>query len=107
MSDAAHAVSTCSSNDKTEISVNNQSSRRVGFNLNPDKQLTKIIDDAEIENFTIEVNNSGQNVNIKCNSGSYVKVAKPSLSRKTRNSIDNCNNVFPSVFLAQRQKSRS
>ena len=57
----------------------NTLTRQFNCALNSDKQLKKIVDDAHLPNFKTEVNNSGYNVNIRCNSGTYAKVVKPTL----------------------------
>jgi hypothetical protein len=53
--------------------------RQFNCALNTSKQIDKVIHDAALEPFTVEVNNSSKNVNIQCNSGSFIKVVKPSL----------------------------
>ena len=51
--------------------------RQFNCAINPTKQLDKVIDDAKLPPITLEVNNSGHNVNLKCNSGTYAKLVKP------------------------------
>ena len=58
---------------------NAMKTRQFNCAMNPDKQLDKVINDANLPNFSLEVNNSGFNVNIRCNSGTYLKVVKPSI----------------------------
>ena len=48
--------------------------------MNPNVQLDKIINDAHLPNFSLEVNNSGFNMNIRCNSGTYARVVKPTIA---------------------------
>ena len=54
--------------------------RQFQCSLNPVTQLDKIINDAHLPNFKLEVNNSGFNVNIRCNSGTYARVVKPTIA---------------------------
>lgn len=49
--------------------------RTVPYHINKDRQLSKIIDDADKPDIEIEVNNSAKNVNLHCNSGFYSEVA--------------------------------
>ena len=57
----------------------NNLTRQLNCSLNPTAQIDKIINYANLPNFTVEVNNSGYNVNIRCNSGTYAKVVKPTI----------------------------
>ena len=57
----------------------NTLTRQFNCSLNPTAQLDKIVNDANLPNFTLEVNNSGYNVNIRYNSGTYAKVVKPTI----------------------------
>ena len=51
--------------------------RQVNCEMNPTKQLDKVINDANLPPISMEVNNSGYNVNIKCTSGTYAELVKP------------------------------
>ena len=62
--------------------------------MNPNVQLDKIINDAHLQNFTVEANNSGFNVNIRCNSGTYAKVAKPTILTFDNGFSATANNFF-------------
>ena len=50
------------------------------YQLNKVKQVAKLVKDSAIDNFEVEVLDSGRNVNIKCNSGFYEAVAKPAFA---------------------------
>ena len=63
-----------------ELLNGSKQTRQFNCSLNPTAQLDKIINDAHLPNFSLEVKNSGFNVNIRCNSGTYAKVVKPTLS---------------------------
>ena len=73
----------CSSDEKINISKDITKSSNVTkqfhCTMNPNVQLDKIINDANQPNFLVEANNSGFNVNIRCNSGTYAKVARPTI----------------------------
>ena len=53
--------------------------RQVGYALNRNKQLKKVMKDASANDFEIEINSNMENVNINCNTGFYSKVAIPTL----------------------------
>ena len=53
--------------------------RHAAFALNCTKQLKNLRKDAIIEDFDIVINNHEENVNVKCSSGFYLKVASPAL----------------------------
>ena len=52
--------------------------RTASYSLNQSKQVTKIREDANINDYEVTVNNNDQNVTIKCSSGFYIQVAKAS-----------------------------
>ena len=66
--------------DMTIASTACNQTRQFNCSLNPATQLDKIINDAHLPNFKLEVNNSGYNVNIRCNSGTYARVVKPTIT---------------------------
>ena len=53
--------------------------RQFNCAMNQKVQIEKIIQHAKLPAFETEVNNSGQNVNIQCNSAVYAKVVNPAL----------------------------
>ena len=48
----------------------NPKTRQYNCAMNPQKQLDKLVKDAKLPTFNLEVKNIGFNLNIKCNSGS-------------------------------------
>jgi hypothetical protein len=46
--------------------------RTDSFSLNQSKQVTKIREDAKLNDYEVTVNNGDQNVTIKCSSGFYI-----------------------------------
>ena len=54
--------------------------RTASFSLNQSKQVTKIREDAKLNDYEVTVNNGDQNVTIKCSSGFYIQVAKASFA---------------------------
>ena len=68
--------------------------RQFNCAINPTKQLDKVINDAHLPNFIVEVNNSGYNVNIRCNSGTYAKVVKPSIQTLSANFSGTVDNII-------------
>ena len=58
------------------------------FELNHAKQAEKIVNDANNPDFDIKCNDNNRNININCNSGFYLQVAKPSLHQLATDSID-------------------
>ena len=46
-------------------------------NLNAEKQMAKILGNTETPSVTLEINDGGNSVNLKCNAGFFIKVAKP------------------------------
>ena len=53
--------------------------RKADFRFNKDKQLRKLGQDANRPDVEIEVNNSGENVNVRCSTGFYAEVVIPSI----------------------------
>ena len=58
-------------NNDNVIDITKNQTRQFNCAMNPMKQLDKVINDATLPPLTVEINNAGQNVNIKCNSGLY------------------------------------
>ena len=56
------------------------STRHTGFSLDQSKQTKNLKKDALIVNYDTVVNNYNENVNVKCSSGFYLKVANPGSS---------------------------
>ena len=56
------------------------SHRYAPYTLNQQKQVSKLIRDASIPDFSIEELDSGRILNVKCNTGFYEAVAKPAFS---------------------------
>ena len=57
----------------------------LNYNLNLEKQLENMVDDADIDDLTIEVNDSSKNINLKCNPGFYTHVGSSVLSSLSTN----------------------
>ena len=55
------------------------STRHTGFSLDQSKQTNNLKKDALVVNYDTVVNNYNENVNVKCSSGFYLKVANPAL----------------------------
>ena len=54
--------------------------RIANYALNQTKQTNKIVKDTSIEDFEVTLNNNDSNANIKCSTGFYVQVAKPTFA---------------------------
>ena len=52
--------------------------------MDRNKQLKKLVKDAAVEDFTIEVNKNKENVNVTCSTGFYSTVAIPALQSLSR-----------------------
>jgi hypothetical protein len=61
--------------------------RKASYSLNQAKQMSKIRDDAALDDFQVTVNNNDQNVTIKCSSGFYIQVAKASFVTMKKHSV--------------------
>ena len=55
--------------------------RTAPYNLNRDKQVSKLLSDAAIDDFTINVSPTEQNINIVCSTGFYSLVVLPTFSK--------------------------
>ena len=51
--------------------------RHTGIALNQSKLLKNLQKDADINDYDTVINNFNENINVKCSSGFYVKVASP------------------------------
>ena len=51
--------------------------RTSNYTLNKEKQIEKIVKDASATDYDVNINSSDQNVTIKCSTGFYIQVAKP------------------------------
>ena len=67
--------------------------RSATYSLNKDKQITKIVKDAEKQDYEINVNNNEENVTIKCSTGFYIQVAKPSFVTLENGSVLSNSNI--------------
>ena len=63
--------------------------RHANYALNQTKQTTKIVEDAAIDDYSVSINNSDQNITIKCSSGFYLQVAKPCFTTLKDGSVMN------------------
>ena len=61
----------------SDLSSVSHHTRTAEFFFNQDKQERAIQADAQIEDYTVTVNNYDENCSIKCSSGFYMAVAKP------------------------------
>jgi hypothetical protein len=64
----------------TDIPEHAENVRRASYNLNRTKQVTKLANDAMINDFEINVSPTEQNVNIICSTGFYSLVVLPAFS---------------------------
>ena len=71
--------------------------REEEFQLNQNKQVKELQDDANIQDFEVTINNYDENATIKCNSGFYFQVAKPSFSSLSRHTTLYCLDVSMTV----------
>ena len=62
-----------------------EATNTLNYDLNLEKQLENIVNDADIDDLTIEVNDSSKNINLKCNPGFYTHVGSSVLSSLTTN----------------------
>ena len=77
------------------ITSNQQTSshRTANFSLNKDKQIGGLIADANLNDFSINVNDSDKNVNIHCSTAFYDKVAKPVMCGLSMDTTLNFGNI--------------
>ena len=76
--DSPYEASLCTRNSSTS---QHQQIKRVPYNLDSNKQLSRLHKDTEIEDFTITVSPIAHNVNIKCSSGFYSEVVLAAFSQ--------------------------
>ena len=97
-------------NDSIDVLDINVRTRIANFELNNEKQADKILKDSNNPDFTISCNDNNRNININCNSGFYLQVAKPTLLQLATGSIDSidgidieCQNVTKNKDLASHE----
>ena len=71
----------------------NEVTNTFNYNLNLDKQRDNFINDADIDDLTIEVNDSNKNINLKCNAGFYKYVGFSVLSSLSLNFTVRINDI--------------
>ena len=71
--------------------------RKAAYSLNPQKQTEKIKEDAVLNDFDVNVNNSDQNATVKCSSGFYIQVARASLGTLNTRSVLSCGDIAVTV----------
>ena len=54
--------------------------KTASFNLNKKKQVTKLVSDASIQDYEINVSPTEQNINVECSTGFYSLVVLPAFS---------------------------
>ena len=67
------------------------------FQFNQEKQTQKIVNDAAIPDYEINVNNDDQNATVKCSSGFYIQVARASLGSLQHPSVLACGGIAVTV----------
>ena len=65
-----------------------------GFSLNKTKQLAGLSKHSSVQDFQVEINDSGRNVNIQCSTGFYEAVAKPAFSGLSQGFTHKTSNIF-------------
>ena len=88
---------------ETSATTASNLTRQFQCSLNPVIQLDKIINDAHLPNFKLEANNSGFNVNIRCNSGTYARVVKPTITTIDNKFTATANEYFCNFSLLSHQ----
>ena len=71
--------------------------RKAAYSFNQQKQTDKIKEDAALNDFNVNVNNSDQNATVKCSSGFYIQVARASLGTLNNRSVLSCCDIAMTV----------
>ena len=82
--------------DIESFSTGDVRSRIANFELNHNKQASKIIRDTSIPYFEITHKDNFKNININCNSGFYMEVAKPTMINLSQSQILPINGISAS-----------